>query len=186
MLAAIRNLFVPRPQPQALAACDQDARSEIHLMREELSKSDREIQRQLRRLSLNYSQQAEKVSDLEDTLNLLRFELRGENALILKTEACLIALDRLSGLIEHLDPGSDAHRLARELESQLLSESSIQPICIPGEPYPDADCEVLGTLVGDDTPPGTVLKVIQQGYRNASGLAIRRAKVIVANSLETT
>jgi hypothetical protein len=182
MLIFLRNLFFTKPAIPLLSAPNGRSAEDLESVRSDITHNHKEMQRQMRRMILGMGQQEEKLAALEKGLSLVRAEIRGENALVLKTDKCIEAFDRLSELMEHLEPDTDAHQLAGALASLLQAGACIRSVCVKYEPYPDSDCEVLGSVVNNDLPSGTVLNVIQQGYVSASGSTLRRAKVMVSTT----
>lgn len=96
------------------------------------------------------------------------------------------AVEHAQGAITHL-PRSDPVRHGLELLRQewgtFLEAEGVQPLAQPGMPFNPDDHEAIAeTLVTPAHPMGTVVEVVQQGYRFAGGL-LRPAKVVVARAL---
>lgn len=73
--------------------------------------------------------------------------------------------------------------LVREWE-RFLSTQQVSPVARPGETFRPEEEEAVAEMPADrDHPDGTVVEVVQQGYRSAGGL-LRAAKVIVARAHE--
>jgi molecular chaperone GrpE len=80
-------------------------------------------------------------------------------------------------------PADDPVRRGMELLerewSTFLKHEGVEPVAKVGAPFRAEEEEAVGEAsVGDDTPDGLVVEVVQQGYRFFGGL-LRPAKVII-------
>jgi molecular chaperone GrpE len=83
-------------------------------------------------------------------------------------------------------PASDPLRRGLELLGHewdaLLRAERVRPVAVSGERFRPEDHEAVGeTPATPERPEGTIVEVVQQGYRHDSGL-LRPAKVIVARA----
>ena len=109
-----------------------------------------------------------------------------------------------AGLVRELLPIVEAFRTARESLSHLpmtdpvrqgldlldhewttfLKREGVEPVATVGGPFRAEEEEAVGeTPASEKHPAGTVVEVVQQGYRFFGGL-LRPAKVIVARAME--
>jgi len=87
--------------------------------------------------------------------------------------------------LAHL-PASDPTRKGFELLDRewttFLKHEGVEPVATPGRPFGAEEAEAVGEVPADgEHPDGTVVEVVQQGYRFFGGL-LRPAKVIVART----
>jgi len=69
--------------------------------------------------------------------------------------------------------------LSREW-GKLMKHEGVAPVAEVGHPFRTEECEAVGEVPStDQSPPGTVAEVVQQGYRYFGGL-LRPAKVLIA------
>lgn len=83
-------------------------------------------------------------------------------------------------------PASDPVRRGIELLNQdwetFLRHERVTPVAAPGAAFHADDHEAVGEApASKEHPDGTVVEVVQQGYRSSAGL-LRPAKVIVARA----
>jgi len=109
-----------------------------------------------------------------------------------------------AGLVRELLPILEAFRSARSTFSKLppndpvrkgldlldhewttfLKHEGVEPVAIVGKPFQPEEAEAVGEAPAtDDCPPGSVVEIVQQGYRFFGGL-LRPAKVLVARAAE--
>jgi molecular chaperone GrpE len=107
-----------------------------------------------------------------------------------------------AALVRELLPILEAFRAARDATDRLpadaplrtgldllerewatfLKHEGVEPVAAPGRAFAPAEHEAVGEAEPTDgRPPGTIVEVVQQGYRFFGGL-LRPAKVIVARS----
>ncbi len=107
-----------------------------------------------------------------------------------------------AALVRELLPILEAFRAARESADRLPAEAplrrgldllerewatflkheGVEPVAVPGQPFAAAEQEAVGEAdPTEDRPAGSIVEVVQQGYRFYGGL-VRPAKVIVARS----
>ncbi|MGP8078453.1 MAG: nucleotide exchange factor GrpE [Thermoplasmata archaeon] len=66
--------------------------------------------------------------------------------------------------------------------STFLKREGVEPVARAGEPFRAEEAEAVGeTPARDEAPDGSIVEVVQQGYRFFGGL-LRPAKVIVARA----
>ena len=67
---------------------------------------------------------------------------------------------------------------------KFFQRESVRPVATVGAPFVPEDEEAVGeTAAGEGRPEGTVVEIVQQGYRCSGGL-LRPAKVVVARRSE--
>jgi molecular chaperone GrpE len=109
-----------------------------------------------------------------------------------------------AGMVRELLPLFEAFRSAREAVSTLPADSpvrrgldlldrewtiflkheGVEPVAVPGRPFSAAEQEAVGEAPATpEHPAGSIVEVVQQGYRFFGGL-LRPAKVIVARDAE--
>lgn len=80
------------------------------------------------------------------------------------------------------DPVRHGLELLSKEWTSFLDAEGVQPVAQPGVPFDPDDHEAVGEApVTAAHPVGTVVEVVQQGYRFAGGL-LRPAKVVVARA----
>jgi molecular chaperone GrpE len=87
-------------------------------------------------------------------------------------------------------PATDATRKGLDLLDhewgKFLKHEGVEPVATVGRPFQADEAEAVGEVPADDAhPAGSVVEVVQQGYRFFGGL-LRPAKVIVARSVPPT
>jgi len=161
----------------------------IDALNEQVSANESGIQRGLRRLSMAQKQQRDAIALLTQESASLKFALAKRHGLILTYEHILQTLDNLAK-IDHAATNVTDHReviapLITRTTENLLCLCELEMIAVIGKPYPARDCEVIGaveTLEQTLWPPGTVVEVLQQGYKTIEGDLVRSAKVIVSRA----
>ena len=89
------------------------------------------------------------------------------------------------GALNHLPSGDPVRKglelLDREWKTFFRHEG-VEPVATPGRPFRADEAEAIGESAPDPNhPDGTVVEVVQQGYRFFGGL-LRTAKVVVARA----
>ena len=120
-----------------------------------------------------------KRSEREKELN--RVQVRAQ--LLRQLLPILEAFERARHAADRLPPRDPMRQgidlLGKEWEAFLKAER-VEPVARIGSPFRPDDQEAVGEApVTEDHPQGTVVEVVQQGYRFSGGL-LRPAKVIVA------
>jgi molecular chaperone GrpE len=87
--------------------------------------------------------------------------------------------------LNHL-PASDPVRKGLEILNRewmtFLKHEGVEPVATIGRPFRADEAEAVGDTVADEEhPDGTVVEIVQQGYRFFGGL-LRPAKVVVARA----
>lgn len=95
------------------------------------------------------------------------------------------AFERARSLVATAGPNDPVRRgmelLAKEWDL-FLERQHVEPVAEVGEPFDSEVDEAVGEAPAKDgAAPGTVVEVVQQGYRFSGGL-LRPAKVLVAES----
>ncbi len=100
-------------------------------------------------------------------------------------EAFRSARDALAHLADS-DPVRRGLELLDREWSTFLKHEGVEPIAEPGRPFRSDEAEAVGEApAGAGRPDGTVVEVVQQGYRFYGGL-LRPAKVVVAREATPT
>ena len=96
-------------------------------------------------------------------------------------EAFRVARDSLAHL-PLTDPTRKGLGLLDHEWTTFLKHEGVEPIATVGQPFRAEEAEAVGEAPADAThPDGSVVEVVQQGYRFFGGL-LRTAKVIVARA----
>ncbi|MGI0132902.1 MAG: nucleotide exchange factor GrpE [Thermoplasmata archaeon] len=97
----------------------------------------------------------------------------------------LEAFDHARSAVERLPPTDPLRKgidlLGKEWEAFLRIEGVERVARVGGRFHPDTHDAVAESAASEATPPGTVVEVVQQGYRFSGGL-LRPAKVVVARA----
>jgi molecular chaperone GrpE len=87
--------------------------------------------------------------------------------------------------VTHLAPSDPLRRGFELLDREwttFLKHEGVEPVAEPGRPFVADEAEAVGEIAATDArPAGTIVEVVQQGYRFYGGL-LRPAKVIVARA----
>ena len=142
----------------------------------------KDIQKSVRRLSLAQKQVLEQQEQLTGHMDEALDRLGADKALVLNMSDTLRLIDRLDAIKDILKDNKVGLELTGEVIKELQSRAQISPLCQLGEPYPEENCQVVGTMESDVFPQGYVTSVTEQGYRARSGATLRSAKVIVAKA----
>ena len=173
------------PEPKKAAPSDQpptNGRGDDRATVLKESASDIERQRDAY-LDLLQRTQAEFANYQKRAERNLAEELQYANAPLARELTAV--LDNLQQALEAAQKGSDADSLAKGVslvQSQLLdvlARFGVRPIDAFGQPFDPHRHEALLQDTQSDAPPGTVVEVIQPGYRLHERV-LRPAKVIVA------
>jgi molecular chaperone GrpE len=80
-----------------------------------------------------------------------------------------------------LDPDGLAHGVLLVFRSlrEALGRNGVEPVDPSGEAFDPQEHEAISTLPGSGAEPGTVVEVVQKGYRLGEQL-VRPARVVVA------
>jgi molecular chaperone GrpE len=85
--------------------------------------------------------------------------------------------------LAHLPPSDPTRKGLEILEhewTKFLKHEGVEPVAVAGRPFRAEEAEAVGETPADKAhPSGSVVEVVQQGYRFFGGL-LRPAKVIVA------
>jgi len=181
--AAELEAEIAREQDAELATDEQDA---------ELATDEQDALAQLRERAAKadeYLALAQRTqADFENfrkrmTRDVLAAEARGTGRL---ARALLPALDNLERAIAAVDAGEDdehdvtkGFRLVQAELAAALSRSGIEGFTPTGERFDPAEHDAVAQQPIAGTEPGTVVEVLQTGYR-LNGAILRPARVIVA------
>jgi len=165
----------------------------IDALGETVSANEGGTRRGLRRLSMAQKQQSDAIALLTRESASLKFALAQRHGLILTYEHILQTLDNLDKINHAAANVADyqyviAPLITRTIED-LLSLCELEMIAVVGKPYPSRDCKVLWaveTLEQAQWPPGTVVEVLQQGYKTIEGDVVRSEKVFVSREAKAT
>jgi molecular chaperone GrpE len=94
----------------------------------------------------------------------------------------LPALDHLDHALKAAEGHEDVIKgfaLVRDEIVKALGRVGIQPFAPQGEPFDPNEHEAMAQQPSEDSEPGTVIEVYQQGYR-INGAVLRPARVVVA------
>ncbi|HTM21913.1 MAG TPA: nucleotide exchange factor GrpE [Kofleriaceae bacterium] len=99
----------------------------------------------------------------------------------------LPVLDNLERAIEHAAQGDDGQggviqgvQLVLRQFAQALERCDVVTFEAAGQPFDPNLHEAIAQTETDELPPGTVVKVLQRGYKAGSGRLLRPAMVVVA------
>jgi molecular chaperone GrpE len=107
----------------------------------------------------------------------------GERAKIGLLRDFLPVLDNLERALESAgegEPGlAEGVRLVHSELVNVLKRNGVEPIEAEGKPFDPTVHEAMSTMAQDETEPGTVLHVVEKGYR-LNDTVIRPARVVVS------
>jgi molecular chaperone GrpE len=174
----------PRPNPQAGEGREDEAAEEVeHDLEDLLANTQRERD--------EYLELAKRTkADFENFRRRMVAETAAANA---RGKADLIrevvpVLDDLERALQAagLDPEGDspdglAHGVLLVFRSlrEALGRNGVEPVDPSGEAFDPQEHEAISTLPGSGAEPGTVVEVVQKGYRLGEQL-VRPARVVVA------
>src|SRR5687768_4020815 len=136
-----------------------------------------------------YERLVRTAADLENFRKRSRRELDDarvdERFKVLKE--VLPVLDNLERAIEHAeksdDPGQgviQGVQLVLRQFAQALERTDVVGFEATGQPFDPNLHEAISQIETDEAPPGTVVKMLQRGYKAGSGRLLRPALVVVA------
>jgi molecular chaperone GrpE len=136
-----------------------------------------------------YDRLVRTAADLENFRKRTRRELDDarvdERFKVLKE--VLPVLDNLERAVEHAEKGEDAAQgvlqgvqLVLRQFAQALERTDVVGFDAAGQPFDPNLHEAISQLETDEVPPGTVVKVLQRGYKAGTGRLLRPALVVVA------
>ena len=150
--------------------------------------SEEEWQKQgriLRKLALQGEQLLQLMDQCNQSLSVLLTEQRSHSD---KSEViCLEKADFLQvfGITDRMRAAVESPlgiQLIQEMEEFLCKKSGLQPSAAIGALYDSETALIRGTIPLAGPKPGTVQRILQQGYRDRSGRLLRQAQVIVSIS----
>lgn len=147
----------------------------------------------LRRIHLILDQQSNLLKDLQKALQDL--PQPGPAPQVFAPEEGLLTREEVMALLDIMQGKVSAQLILGEaptatvsansfMVGHLLSQLGWNSVAEVKEAYHPTDCEILEAVENTFFEPGTVLQVVQQGYRDSQGKLLRRAKVIVARMPE--
>lgn len=147
---------------------------------EPLNVSLQDQKKTLRRMSLAQMQQSESLEFIQQGLSSLCRTVEQRDGITVKFADCLEILDQLSKLQLLTKQYQDLELAVRHASQTTYKRLKIEATAELHQAYPAHDCEVVGAVEDRDHQPGTVLDIVQQGYRSQAGNLLRPAKVVVA------
>ena len=148
-----------------------------------VSSNESALKTGLRRLSMAQKQQNDILERLLEESAKTRAALKTGTSVTLSHEQLLYTLDNLAKIEQAASSTLPViESVVEQTIVDLLAHCEVTPIALLGQHYPEQACEVVGSAAHNEWPDGTVVEILQQGFRTDDGELLRPAKVIVCST----
>lgn len=164
----------------SLSSFQKDITHSLQEVKDQISESQKEQARNLRRLALAQKQQGEELKEFSQHQMELKSMILADQGALLSLESGMELLDQMHKIASISQDNAETIRLVEEMQQYFCQLFMITPIAVIGVPYPSKGCEISAAIGRTDLTPGTVVEILEQGFQYSGGDILRAAHVIVS------